>query len=201
MLQFVEMTAVVTSAVFGVLLAAQKKMDAVGVIAVAMAVAFGGGALRDLLLDRHPLYFIANPHLPLVVFGIGVVGALKPASFGKLQWLLPWPDAFGLGLMTMTGVAMAVEKGTTPFIAALMGTITGTFGGVLGDMLCNEVPSLFRPAPLYATCAFTGAWVFLGVRWCGVSNNAALIAGSVTAILFRLASLYWKLQLPAVKRD
>jgi len=202
MLQIIEFTAVVTSAVYGVLLASQKKLDAIGVIAVAFVVAFGGGTLRDLFLNRHPLYWISHPYLSMLVFAIGIVGSFVPAWFGKVQRLLPLPDAVGLGLLSMTGVAIAMEQGTAPFIAALLGTITGTFGGVLGDVICNEIPALFRPVPaLYATCAFTGAWVYLILRWCGVPENAALLVGAATITLFRLAALHWKLCLPAIHRD
>ena len=84
------------------------------------------------------------------------------------------PDALGLGLFTVLGVGFALEGGTTWFIASLLGVVTGTFGGVMGDIICNELPSLFRTAPLYATCSFTGAWVYLGLHALSIDETLAV---------------------------
>lgn len=195
----IEFLAVIVSAVYGVLLAARKGMDVMGVFAVSFAVAFGGGTLRDLFLDRTPLFWIGNPHYPMIVLGIAIFSGVLVGHIGRIKPLLVFPDALGMALFTLTGTAYAMDAGTGLFVAALLGVITGTFGGVLGDVICNEVPSLFTPSPLNATCAFAGAWVYLGLLQGEVTASAALLSGIVVIVLFRLAAVKWNWCFPAVR--
>ena len=198
-LQLIEFGAVVVSAIYGILLASRKKMDFVGLFCVAFAVAFGGGTIRDVCLDRTPLFWIANGHYTIVVFCLALVGALFPRLMLALERYLALPDALGLGLFSVVGTGYALEAGTPLFVAALIGVITGAFGGVIADVICNEVPVIFRPAPLYATCSFAGAWVYiLGERlaW----EHSLTVAFSLgTVVFFRLASLKWNWHLPSVE--
>lgn len=195
----VEFLAVIVSSIYGVLLAARKGMDVVGVFAVAFAVAFGGGTLRDLFLDRTPLFWIANPHYPVITLAIAVLSGVILRFVKRIRPLLPLPDALGMALFTLTGTAFAMEAETAPFIACLLGVITGTFGGVLGDLLCNEVPTLFRPSPLNATCAFAGAWVYWGSLHFGIANEWALVAGGTLIVAFRLAAIRWNWSFPGIR--
>ena len=196
MLQFIELLAVIAAATFGVLLARRKGMDFVGVFSVACTMAFGGGTLRDLILDRHPLFWIQNEHYPLIVFGLAVVTSLVRKIPKIVERALYVPDALGLGLFSVVGTGYALESGTSWFIACLLGTITGTFGGVIGDVICNELPSLFRSAPLYATCSFVGCWVYLLLRSLVPHQILAVSVGLTVIVLFRLAALYWDIRLP-----
>ncbi len=197
MIETIEFSAVVASAIFGVLLAARKGMDAVGIITVAMAVAFGGGTLRDLFLDRTPLFWIAKQHYTVIVFGIALAGSLFPRALLRLERYLAIPDALGMGLFAVVGASYSLDAGTSLFLAAILGTVTGTFGSVIGDVLCNEIPSLFRPAPLCATCAFTGAWLYLLCRKMGLDGDLALMTGVAAIAAFRLAALRWNIHLPS----
>jgi uncharacterized membrane protein YeiH len=104
-----------------------------------------------------------------------------------------------MALFTLTGTAYASEAGTAPFVAVMLGVITGTFGGVLGDLLCNEIPSLFVPSPLNATCAFAGSWVYLGLLQVSLPERYALVTGIVVIVAFRLAAIRWNWTLPAVR--
>lgn len=195
----IEFLAVIVSAIYGVLLAARKGMDAIGVFVVAFAVAFGGGTLRDLFLDRQPLFWIGNPHYPMIVLGIAIFSGFLLRYVHHIRPLLVFPDALGMALFTLTGTAFAIEAGTGFFVAALLGVITGTFGGVLGDVICNEVPALFTPSPLNATCSFAGAWVYLGFSHFSVLQPFALLAGIIVIVAFRLASVKWNWCFPAVR--
>lgn len=195
----IEFLAVIVSAIYGVLLAARKGLDLMGVFAVAFAVAFGGGTLRDLFLDRTPLFWIGKPTYPMIVLGIALFSGVIIRHVGRVRLLLPLPDALGMALFTLTGTAYSMEAGTHPFIAVMLGVITGTFGGVFGDIICNEVPTLFVRSPLNATCAFAGAWVYLGVQWLGGAEPYALLAGLCTIVPFRLASLRWNWTLPTLQ--
>jgi uncharacterized membrane protein YeiH len=118
---------------------------------------------------------------------------------GRIKPFLVFPDALGMALFTLTGTAFAIEAGTTPFIAVMLGVITGTFGGVLGDLMCNELPSLFTPSPLNATCSFTGAWIYLGILHFQFGNDIALFGGLGVIVAFRLAAVKWNWSFPAVR--
>lgn len=197
MLQLLELLAVIASAAFGVLLARSKRMDLVGVASVAFVVAFGGGTLRDVLLDRRPLFWIENEHYAWIVFGLALVGTLLPRVPARLDRWLHVPDALGLGLFSIVGAGFALASGTSMFIASLFGVITGAFGGVIADIVVNEVPSLFKPTtPLYATCAFAGCWVYMLLRLAGVAPPISLWAGVATVVGLRLAALRWHITLP-----
>ncbi|MEQ1841691.1 MAG: trimeric intracellular cation channel family protein [Verrucomicrobiales bacterium] len=198
-LVIIEYMAVIVAAIYGVLLAARKGMDIMGVFAVAFAVAFGGGTLRDLFLDRTPLFWIGNPHYPMIVFGISLLSGPFVHHIARIRPLLLLPDALGMALFTLIGTAYAMEAGTHPFVAVMLGVITGTFGGVLGDVICNEVPSLFVPSPLNATCAFTGAWVYWGMLHFGLPERYALLAGLSVIVAFRVAAVRWNWTFPAVR--
>ncbi|MEO0445159.1 MAG: trimeric intracellular cation channel family protein [Verrucomicrobiota bacterium] len=196
----IEFLAVVVSAIYGVLLATRQGMDVVGVFTVACAVAFGGGTLRDLFLDRQPLFWIAQPHYPVAVFAIALLSGPIMRMIRRIKPLLLLPDAVGMALFTMVGTSIAIEAGTTWFLAAILGTITGTFGGVLGDIICNQIPTLFRPAPLNATCAFSGAWSWLIARHAGLPEPYAIFLGLLLIVALRLASVRWNWQFPAVRQ-
>lgn len=200
LLLFIEYLAVIVSSIYGVLLAARKGMDVMGVFAVAFAVAFGGGTLRDLFLDRTPLFWIGNPHYPMITLGIAVFSGLVLKLVGRIKpWLL-LPDALGMALFAITGTAYSLEANPSWFIAAMMGTITGTFGGVLGDVICNDVPALFTPSPLNATCAFAGCWVYLLVLAIdGAPKEVAMVSAIAVIVLFRLAAVRWNWCFPAIR--
>ncbi|MCB1066380.1 MAG: trimeric intracellular cation channel family protein [Verrucomicrobiae bacterium] len=195
----IEFLAVIVSSIYGILLAARKGMDITGVYAVAFAVAFGGGTLRDLFLDRTPLFWIGNPHYPIIVFGIALFSGLILRHVSRIRPLLALPDALGMALFTLTGTGYALAAGTDPFVAVMLGVITGTFGGVLGDVICNEVPTLFVPGPLNATCAFTGAWVYLGLLRLEIPDRYALLSGLIVIVVFRILSIRRNWQFPAVR--
>lgn len=195
----IEFLAVIVSSIYGVLLAARKGMDVVGVFAVAFAVAFGGGTLRDLFLDRTPLFWIGNPHYPMITLGIAILSGLILRFVHRIKPLLLVPDALGMALFTLTGTGFAIEAGVNPFIAAVLGVITGTFGGVLGDVICNEVPALFQPSPLNATCSFAGAWIYWGALQFEIPDGWALLAGGAVIVTLRLASVKWNWCFPGIR--
>jgi uncharacterized membrane protein YeiH len=200
MLPFLELMAVIAAALFGVLLARQKQLDLVGTISVTFVVAFGGGTLRDVLLDREPLFWIANEHYAWIVFGIASVGALLPWMPRRLDQWLAVPDAVGMALFSIAGADVAIRTEAfvvSPFLASLFGVMTGTFGGVLGDIAVNDVPRLFQPTtPLYATCAFVGCWVYLLLRGSPLGGDVTMWSGAGVSIALRLAALRWNLRLP-----
>jgi uncharacterized membrane protein YeiH len=132
---------------------------------------------------------------------MAVLGALRPRLVGLSERYLSVPDALGLALFSLTGAGYAIEAGTSMLIAVILGMITGTFGSVIAEVISNEIPSLFRSAPLNATCSFTGAWVYLLLGAAGLAENWALLAGFVTIAGMRLAALRWDIRLPNAAAD
>ncbi len=199
MLTAIELLAVISGAIFGVLLARWKQMDFVGVFSVARITSFGGGTVRDVLLDRHPLFWISHPHYPVIVFVVAGIASLIPRIPAWLEKLLDVPDAFGLALFSVVGTEYALQADVAPFVAVLFGVITGTFGGVMGDIVCNEVPSLFRPStPLYATCAFVGCWILIGAQALSLPDDTSFWVSATLIAALRLIALRFRIRLKAI---
>lgn len=200
LMEAIELGAVMSAAGYGILRASRKHFDFVGICSIASAVAFGGGTLRDLFLNRHPMFWIENAHYPVIVFVLALLGAVIPRHIKHLEKWMTLPDALGLGLFSIVGAAYAMEAGTSLFLAAIFGVITGTFGGVVADVICNETPSIFSKSPLYATCSFCGAWAYLLLLPWEVlpDGGPEALAISLTFVL-RLAAVRWKVHLPVAR--
>lgn len=196
MIPTIEFAAVVASALYGILRGLRAGFDLVGLVSVSAAVAFGGGTLRDLFLDRRPLFWVEREELLWVVFGLSLVGACVPRIVVRVERFLLLPDALGLGLFSVAGTAVAVDSGMPPLVAVVMGVITGTFGGVICDIICNEPPSLFHNSPLQATCALLGATSYLiAAEWSQVEWLPQAI-GIFAASLLRVLAVWRNWQLP-----
>lgn len=205
----VEGAATAAFALSGVFAAARQRMDAVGVTAVAFLAAFGGGTLRDLLLDRRPFFWVSHPLMLWGVLALAVLAlALLRARHRPLtERAMLWPDTLGLGLFAATGTQLALDTpmpdgSTLPALAAvLMGVVTAVFGGVLRDVVCNEIPQVFHGNQPYAICAFIGGWVLVACNMAGLGDTTALLAGATTATLLRAATLRWDWRLPVWQID
>lgn len=201
MYQLIELMAVISSGAYGVLLARRHQMDFVGVFSLALIVAFGGGTLRDLFLDRHPLFWIREDHYPIIVFALALVTSLVPQLPNTLERFLDFPDAVGLGLFSVVGATAAIDAGTSYFVASLLGVVTGTFGGVIGDVVCNRVPSLFGTAPLYATCSFLGCWGLFLLTALSVPDSYSVPMAIAFIVLLRLVAIRRKWHLPQLEHE
>ena len=194
----VEAVATLAFALSGLLEAARKRLDAVGVVVVAGLAAFGGGTLRDVLLDRRPFFWVQHAHWlwALLALCVGAMFFLRARHFAPTERAMQWPDAVGLGLFTAGGTQIALADGMSGIVAVLMGMITAVFGGVLRDIVCNEIPQAFRDHRPYALCAFVGGWCQVAVQASGAGDTAALAAGAVVAIALRAAALLRDWRLP-----
>lgn len=199
----VEIAATAAFALSGLMEAARRKLDAVGTCAVAFLAAFGGGTLRDLLLDQRPFYWVRYPDMVWGVIALAVLAmfTLRSRHFAPTERLIRIPDAIGLGLFTAAGVDTAVTVGLPPLVCALMGMVTAVFGGVLRDIACGEVPSAFRDHRPYALIAFIGAWFQLGVLRAGLHGDAALVLVTAFTAGLRLVAVAKGWRLPAWKTD
>jgi uncharacterized membrane protein YeiH len=184
----------------GALAAGRKRFDWIGVGVIAVVTAIGGGTLRDLLLDRHPIFWIADPAYLWVVLGSAVATLLYARRRPPPASALLVADALGLALFTISGAQVAEQQGLPPVIVVTMGAITGAAGGVLRDVLCNEVPLLFGPMDtLYATAAIAGASAYLGLQAAGAPRASAALLGMGVVAGLRLAAIAWQLRLPGAR--
>jgi uncharacterized membrane protein YeiH len=195
----VELGATAAFALSGVLEAARKRMDAVGVCAVGFLTAFGGGTLRDLLLDQRPFFWVRHVEVLWGVLALCVLAMLflRKRHFDVTERAIQWPDALGLGLFAATGVDQALQLQMPAVVAVLMGIITGVFGGVLRDIMCNQIPSAFRDHRPYAVCAFAGGWVYIGLMQIAAPQWLALLASVGVTAGLRVLAIWRNLVLPA----
>ncbi len=195
--------ATIAFALSGLVEAARKRMDAVGVAVVAGLAAFGGGTVRDVLLDRRPFFWVEHAIWVWVLLGMTVTAML----FMRARHMHPtlratqWPDAIGLGLFSAHGVQIALSQGMPAIVAVLMGMITAVFGGVLRDIVCNEIPSAFSDHRPYAVCAFIGGWALVGAQAGGVPPGGALLVGAGVAFGLRAWAMVTDFTLPQWRSD
>lgn len=195
----IELLATAAFALSGIMEAARKKMDAVGVCVVGFLCAFGGGTLRDLLIDQRPFFWVRHVDVLWGVFALCVLAMLfmRPRYFIVTEKAIQWPDALGLGLFTAVGTGQALALGLPAIVAVMMGVITPVFGGVLRDMVCNEIPAAFKDHRPYAVCAFAGAWAYVGLDHLGQPDWASVGLCVVLTAGLRGLALWRNWQLPA----
>ncbi len=197
LLYWVGMAAVAVNALTGVLDSGRKQMDLIGALLVGVATALGGGTIRDLLLDRNVFWVVDQTYL-IVALGTGLVTFFVARLLHLPPKLFLIPDALGLALFTVVGTQVALQWHTPWLVASLMGVMTGVFGGVLRDILCNDVPLVFLKGELYATAAWAGALSMIVLEAASVSSVTAswLAMGIILAI--RLLSMRYRITLPAL---
>jgi len=199
LLYILDLTGVAIFALSGVLAARDRGLDVLGVIVVATITAIGGGTLRDLLLDRHPIFWITDTNYLTVI----ITSALLSIAYVRLR---PPPgislhvaDAFGLALFALLGARYAQEVGSPALIVVLMGTMTGVTGGVLRDVITARVPLILR-REIYATAAIVGVTAYLVMQALGVPQTVAFSVGMIVVVILRLIAIRWNLHLPTFHR-
>jgi uncharacterized membrane protein YeiH len=194
----VEASATLAFALSGLLEAARKRLDAVGVCLVAGLTAFGGGTLRDVLLDRRPFFWVAHTEWlwALLALCVAAMVFLRARHFAPTERAMQWPDALGLGLFSASGTQLALAQDLPGIVAVLMGVITATFGGVLRDIVCNEIPTSLRDHRPYAICAFIGGWMLIFAEHVGAPPGWGLVLGAASASGLRVAALVTGFTLP-----
>lgn len=194
----IEAMATLAFALSGLLEAARKKLDVVGVVVVAGLAAFGGGTMRDVLLDRRPFFWMQHASWLWGLLALCALAMLflRVRHLEVTERAMQWADAIGLGLFSASGARIALDMQMPAIVAVMMGVITAVFGGVLRDIVCNEIPSAFRDHRPYAVCAFVGTWLLVIVPWFGATESMALIAAAVTVTALRGLALITGYQLP-----
>jgi uncharacterized membrane protein YeiH len=198
LLYVIEVTAILVFAYSGLVHARRSGFDLVGILTIGIVTAFGGGTIRDLLLGNHPLYWIVHWEFLLFIIlllplELVLLRLNRDISGGRALLVI---DALGLGLFTASGVGIALSMNTPALPAAFIGVVTATFGGVIRDLLCNEKPQLFLPTePLYATCSFLGAWVYIALVKLSVAPTIAILACIATVFTVRLIAIKFDIKL------
>jgi len=189
---------VLAFAASGVLAGATKRLDVVGVAVIAFLTAFGGGTLRDVLLDRGPFFWVANEGWVWAVLALAILGPvfLRSQHIEPTAKAMQWPDAVGLGLFAASGTQIALESGATPLVATLMGVVTAAFGGMIRDILVNEIPWVVSSYQLYAVIAFAGGWLVWGLGALGMAPVFAVALGAIATILLRVLAIVFNWRLP-----
>ena len=198
--QTLDILGTIAFAISGVLVAMHKRMDAFGVLIIAFVTAVGGGTLRDVLIGIAPVSWMQNMTFVYVILGSAIFAVVFRNQLKHLRKSLFLFDTLGIGLYTVVGIETALVAGLHPIICIALGTMTACFGGVIRDILCNEIPVIFRKE-IYATaCILGGATYFLLRVFLKDENYLFIIAGLVV-IVVRLVAVRFKVSLPSIYRE
>lgn len=194
-----DFASVAVFALTGALVASRSQLDIIGFVFVACVTAVGGGTMRDMLLNRDAVFWIADPSILLsavfAAFFVFFTAHLLESRYRMLVWL----DAFALAIAVSAGVGVAMGMGEALPVVIVMGMITGCFGGLMRDVICNEVPLVLKQGELYASAAFAGAIAATGLTAFGLGPQVALPACAAITLLLRLGSIAFGWRLPIYK--
>ena len=195
MLTSVYIIAITAEAMSGALAAGRRNMDFFGVAVIAFLTALGGGTVRDILLGNFPITWTQHP---LYIY-ITITGGLAPIVLARfmrhLHQLFLVLDAIGLVAFTVIGCNVALRLGYDTVVVVMAGIITGIFGGIIRDIMCNRMPQVLRHE-LYASVSLVVALLYLALRHQGVNESVNLLAAFSVGLLLRMSAIRWKLSLP-----
>jgi uncharacterized membrane protein YeiH len=198
-LQILEIIGTLAFGASGLIAAARKKLDMVGVVLLVLVTAFGGGTLRDLMLNRHPFFWVQNEIWIWVLAAAAILiqFLVKARNVELSAKAVDWPDAIGLGVFAASGTQIALAAGHTPLIATIMGVITAAFGGLIRDVLIAEIPGLVNDHQLYASLAFVGGLLIWVLEYFTVDPTLATLIGALAIIVARIVAMRLGWKLPA----
>ncbi|WP_420586253.1 trimeric intracellular cation channel family protein [Ruegeria sp.] len=194
-----DFAAVLVFALTGALVASRAQLDLIGFAFIACLTAVGGGTVRDLLLDRHPVFWVGQPYYILIAVAAAVVVFFTAHLMeSRYNWLI-WLDSFALSIAVAAGTGAALSLDQPGTIVVLMGVCTGCLGGLMRDVVCNEVPLVLKQGQLYVSCAFAGALVAVFATRLGLDGLPALGLCALACWSLRAGSLLFGWQLPVYK--
>jgi uncharacterized membrane protein YeiH len=165
---------------------------------VTFLAAFGGGTLRDILLDKRPFFWVENPLWIWVVLAMCALALvfMRARHVEPTERATAWPDAIGLGIFSAVGTHVALQSGVPAIVAVIMGVITAVFGGVLRDVVVNEIPRAFVDHQPYSVLAFAGGWVVVGLDAVGTSPFISVGLGALVVSALRFSAMIFAWRLP-----
>ncbi|MEO8933508.1 MAG: trimeric intracellular cation channel family protein [Xanthomarina sp.] len=190
----------VAFAISGVLVALNKRMDPFGILIIAFVTAVGGGTLRDVLIGDTPVSWMKNMTYTYVILGSTIFAVIFRNKIDYLRKSLLLFDSIGIGLYTVVGIEKGISAGLNPIICISLGTMSACFGGVIRDILCNEIPVIFRKE-IYATACIVGGFSYFLFLKLPISGDVAFAFAGSIVILIRLLAIRFKISLPSVYRD
>lgn len=191
-----DLIGVLVFAISGALAAGRRGLDLLGVMVLAAVTAVGGGTIRDLLLDRHPIFWLADSAYLLVIMG-AALATVAYVRWGRVPGrTLDVADALGLALFSVTGTRIAEAAGMPALSCVLLGAITGAAGGVVRDILTAQVPLVLKRGSLYVTAAIAGTSLYIVLARAGIDPRIAAYIGMAFVAGLRISSIWWGLQLP-----
>lgn len=186
-------------AVSGALAASRKNMDIFGFFVLALMPAVGGGTLRDVILDRHPVFWIEDVNYVGAAIVAALIVFLNVFEPGERRRILLWTDALGLALFAALGTEISLEMNTGPVVAVMLGVATAVTGGMIRDIICNEIP-LVLSREIYATAAFVASVSFVLMDSLGVIQGVALGIAVLAGFVTRALSIRFNWSLPSARR-
>ena len=198
MFQLLDIIGTMAFAMSGALTAMNKKMDPFGVFIIAFVTAVGGGTLRDVLIGRTPVGWMLDLKYAYVIIAVFILSIIFRKKFDRLRTSLFLFDTIGLGVFTLIGLEKGINIGLHPVICIALGTMTACFGGVIRDILCTEIPVIFR-REIYATICILGGTVFFLLRKLNLDTDILYLATSLVIILVRLMAVKYKWYLPTLE--
>ena len=198
--QVVDILGTIAFAISGVLIALDKRMDAFGVLIIAFVTAVGGGTLRDVLIGIQPVSWMTNMTYVYVILASTLCAVVLKNKINYLRKSLFLFDTIGIGLYTVVGIETGIVAGLHPIICISLGTMTACFGGVIRDILCNEIPVIFRKE-IYATPCILGGFSYFLLREFLADTNFIFVIAGVIVIVVRLLAVKLKISLPSLYRD
>lgn len=187
---------VIVFAVSGALAAGRKQLDLLGVMVIAIVTALGGGTLRDVLLDRSPVFWVQQPDYLVVAIAAALLTVPYTLFLKPPRRALLIADAGGLALFSISGAQIAEATQLHPLVIILMGTCSGVAGGLIRDVLLVEIPIILKRGNIYATAAIAGIALYLLLQRAGLNTTGSMLAGMGAIISLRLAAIIWGLSLP-----
>ncbi len=184
----------VVFAITGALAAKEHKMDVFGMFILAFVTGVGGGTLRDMMIGSTPVFWMKNPFYILMI----VLGVVLPIIFKKMsEWKksILFFDAIGLGVFTVIGVEKGIDFGLHPVIAVALGAVTGCFGGLIRDILRNQIPAVLHKE-IYATASLTGGIMFFVLNYLGFHSDLVAVLTAFIVFIIRVLALKYRWELP-----
>jgi uncharacterized membrane protein YeiH len=197
LLYVLDLTGVAVFAISGALAGVHRGLDLFGIAVVAAVTAIGGGTLRDLVLHRHPAFWVNDPRYLYVILAATVAAVVGEGYLPSLESGLLVADAIGLGLFALSGAQIAEGERRSWIVIVLMGTMTGVAGGVIRDLLSGVIPVLLR-RDIYASAAIAGIVLYLLLQSAGVRRQWAFIIGILSIVTLRLLARALNWQLPVI---
>lgn len=197
LLTIITHTGIFIFAITGAFKARAYRMDVFGAAVLAFVTAYGGGTMRDLLINARPYWLSDNIAMILVLIST-IITFLFKRDFRQFRKIVFFTDAVGIGLFTVAGIEKSLQAGINNVNAVLLGMITATFGGLLGDLLCNTLPTLMKRGELYATACAIGGIIYIGLKQTSLNDNTNLIICVLIIVGIRIYSKRKRLMLPEI---